>query len=219
MFKKIAATAFLSTLFTGCVSVKHVPLTAESSQALQGKTVVATQFETPDFTAFTAGKATLGLIGAAAMVSAGNEIVRENEVQDPALSISAGLMERLAASRAMELKENNGTVAANDKIATLVSEYPGADYILDVKTTGWMFNYYPADWTHYKVTYNARMRLIDSVNQSVISETLCSSVQGDDNAPPTKDDLLNEDAKLLKEYLAKASNACVEVLSKEVLML
>ncbi|RCV88556.1 hypothetical protein [Billgrantia montanilacus] len=48
--------------------------------------------EKPNFLAMTAGKAMVGgLVGAAAMMIAGNNIVEENEIEDPAGHISSGL--------------------------------------------------------------------------------------------------------------------------------
>ena len=60
-----------------------------------------------------------------------------------------------------------------------------------------MFNYYPSDWSHYKVTYTARLRLIESASEKVVAETLCTTVQGDDENPPTQEQLLENKASLL----------------------
>ena len=118
----------------------------------------------------------------------------------------------------MEIQKGSA-VAKSDEIGALLSDYSGSEYLLDVKTFNWMFGYYPDDWSHYRVIYNARMRLIDVTTKKVIAETMCNSTQGDDKNPPTKDDLLNNGAQLLKEYLEKASTACVDVLATQVLML
>lgn len=210
----LAALAALSA----CTTVQHRPLTAESSASLNGKTVVQTQYQKPDFTAFTAAKAAFGLLGAAAMVSEGNDIVRDNDIADPALAISAGLGERLNKARGVTVVPAKGN-AANDEIATLITQANGAQYLLDVKTLGWMFNYYPTAWGSYKVTYNGRLRLIDAKSKEVAAESMCQTVQGDDANPPSKDQLLANKAELLKSYLAKAASSCVDVLSRDVLKL
>ncbi len=222
MLKKVCfpfafATAVL--LFTGCTSVKHIPLSQDTSASLKGSSMAATQYPMPDFSAMTAGKATLGLIGAAAMISAGNEIVRENNIPDPAFGITEGLVERLKASRSIEFVDMPDIVAKKDDIKALIAAYPGVDYLLDVKTFNWMFGYYPTDWTHYRVIYNARMRLIDTKAGKVIAETLCRTTQGDDNNPPTREQLLENNAGLLKSYLTNGANQCVDVLARDVLML
>ncbi len=219
MISRLAALTIIVASLSACTTVSRVPLSSEASAQLKGKNVTATRYAKPDFTAFTAGKAAFALLGAAAMIAEGNEIVKSNDIEDPALKITQGLVEKLIASRSMILVSNQDKTATSDEISMLLSTYPNANYVLDVKTLGWMFNYYPTDWSHYKVTYSARLRLIDSSTKNVIAETACQSVQGDDKNPPTREQLMDNKAALLKEYLDKAASACVEVLSKDVLRL
>jgi hypothetical protein len=219
MIRRLAVLIVIAVSLSACATVNHIPLSPEASAQLKGKNLTTTRYATPDFSAFTAGKAAFALLGAAAMIAEGNEIVRTNSIEDPALKITQGLVEKLAVSRGMTLIPNQDKTAAGDDISVLLSTYPKSNYLLDIKTLGWMFNYYPADWAHYRVTYGARLRLIDSSTKKVVAETSCQSVQGDDKNPPTKDQLLDNKAALLKEYLGKAASACVEVLSKEVLRL
>lgn len=207
------------SLMTGCVSVKHAPLTKDASAALQGASLSATQYPTPDFSAMTAGKASFALVGAAAMISAGNKIVKENNIPDPALAIRDGLIKKLEATRNIQVVATATNLVKKDDIKSLVANYQGADFLLDIKTINWMFSYYPTDWTHYRVIYNARLRLIDTKTSRVIAETMCQTVQGDDNNPPTHDQLLENNASLLKDYLSKGASQCVDVLAKDVLML
>ena len=171
MFHKITMVTLVVIILGGCVTVKHIPLTASSSEALSDKKIILTQYIKADFTAFTAGKAALGILGAAAMVSAGNQIAEENAIPDPALAIGTGLLERLQSSRNIQIIPSQ-KVASKDDISTLVMNYPDADYLLDVKTLTWMFNYYPSDWSHYRVTYGARLRLISSSSKKVVAETM-----------------------------------------------
>jgi hypothetical protein len=76
-------------LLPGCVTVSHKPMTKESSAQLQMKKVAASSYATPDFAAMTPTKAAFGLIGAAAMISEGNSIVKANGVEDPYQSPNA----------------------------------------------------------------------------------------------------------------------------------
>ena len=204
------------SLLTGCATINHTPLAKDASQQLQGKTLAVAQHPIPDFAAFTAGKAAFALIGALAMIAEGNAIIKDNAVPDPAVAIAEGLAEKLVSARAMKAGPL-GKVAQDDKLDALVAANPGADYIVDVKTLNWMFNYYPSNWSHYRVSYSARVRLIDAARKSVVAESACQTVQGDDAKPPTKDDLLKANAALLKAYLQKGAAACVDVLGKDVL--
>lgn len=215
MRRLIAISAVLISL-SACTSVKHMPLTVDASTRLQDSSVVTTQYEKPDFSAFTAGKAAFGVFGAAAMISEGNSIINENNIEDPAIAIAQGLADKLTTVRSANVL-TSGQISKNDNINELLKVNAGADYLLDVKTLGWMFNYYPTDWAHYRVNYSARLRLIDAASKKVIAESMCQSVQGDDQNPPSKEQLLNNKAALLKDYLAKAADSCVAVLAKDVL--
>ena len=160
-----------------------------------------------------------GLIGAAVTIAEGNALIRSNNVEDPARAISRGLVDRLVTSRNAKSLEVAKVQTATDDIESLAAAYSVVDYLVDVKTFAWMFNYYPNDWSHYRVTYTARFRLIETSTRKVVAETMCTTVQGDDKNPPTKDQLLEKEAALLKEYLHKAVGGCTEVLSRQILSL
>ncbi|GAB1261433.1 hypothetical protein [Aurantivibrio plasticivorans] len=217
MYKRLTFLSLLSIL-GACTSVKHIPLTEEQSQNLTNKTIVQSSYSKPDFTAMTAGKAAFAAFGAIAMIAEGNSIVEENDIEDPARYISNSLAEALVDQRGMKLVSSD-FVSESDKVSDLVDNHPKADYILDYKTFGWMFGYYPADWSHYRVGYSGRLRVVDAAEKKVIAETLCSAGEGDDENPPTKDDLLENNAQLLKDYLQKAADNCVAVLASDILLL
>ncbi|HEY1181930.1 MAG TPA: hypothetical protein VGE56_06485 [Rhodocyclaceae bacterium] len=215
---KLIGAIAIALLTSACATVEHKPMTKEASEALRERSLIQSQYEKADFVAFTAGKAAFAMLGAVAAISEGNEIVTENDIADPAIAISKGLADKLTSTRSVKTVSSQ-IVAKSDSLDDLVKTYIGADYILDIKTFGWMFLYYPTDWSHYKVQYSARLRLIDTSTKQVIAETMCQTVQGDDKNPPTKDQLLENKASLLKSYLSKATDGCIEVLSKDVLML
>jgi hypothetical protein len=214
-----SAFAALSLLALGaCTTVQHKPITQETLAQVQGKSVATTSYAKPDFTAFTAGKAAFAMIGAALMISEGNGIVRDNEIPDPAVAITEGLSEKLKAAKSVTVLASKGETKSDD-VAAIVAANPDAQYILDYKTLNWLFVYYPSDWSHYKVNYVGRLRLIDAGTKSVAAESACTSTQGDDKNPPDKDQLLADKAALLKSYLSKAASQCIEVLSRDVLRL
>lgn len=215
MNTKIFVSIFSLIVLAGCVSAPTKVLTAQSTSQLSGRSVTSTRYGKPDFVAMTAGKAMFAVIGAAAMVVAGNKIVSENGIEDPAISISAQLTNRLRQMGMMA--HQNQSVASDDKVGALTSTYPGVDYLLDVKTINWSFSYYPTDWTHYRVNYSARVRLINTANGAIVGQFLCNSTQEDPQAPPTYDQLLANNAAQLKKYLEMAGNACVADAAKQVL--
>ena len=204
---------------SGCVSVSNKPISSEESTKLLGKSLSPTKYEIPNFLARTAGSAGIGVLGLAMMISDGNNIVKTNNIPDPAISISMELMEMLAGHHNMKIITGNNSVIRKDNLTSVISTYGGVDYLVDVKTVHWMFEFYPENWIRYRVVYAATLRLIDTNNKSVVAETLCRSTQGDDKNPPSKTKLIDNNAELLKSYLNKAAADCIEVFSKDILKL
>src|SRR5690348_2384639 len=114
----VVATTLLCFLATGCVSTKTVPLASKSSE-LKGKSIIVVQHERPSFTAMTAGKMAVGgLFGAvggavagASIVSAGNKIVDENHLEDPAPKVAQGIATDLAVFDDLTVHDNKGVIA------------------------------------------------------------------------------------------------------------
>ncbi|MFC4526198.1 hypothetical protein ISN76_19775 [Dyella halodurans] len=217
MFNRAASVAAVAMLLSGCVTVDNKPVTDSAAKGLESKTLTSTAYVTPDFSAMTAGKASFGLFGAMAMIQAGNDIVSQNQIADPAIKINNDLAAMLVDSHHMHNVESHGTPTKSDKIPDLITNFPHADYLLDVKTLNWNFAYFPTNWSHYRVFYAARLRLIDEAHGTVVAETMCKAQPSSDDNPPTKDELLSNHAALLKQLLEKAANDCTKVLASQVL--
>jgi hypothetical protein len=213
---RLALTLVGAFALTGCVSVNQAALNTDTSTKLQGRSVAASKYATPDFTAMTAGKAAFAILGAVAMIAEGNGIVRDNAIDDPALTIAAGLQSRLGTAKGMTAVTNTAITSKND-LPSVIASNPGADYVLDVQTLNWSFLYFPTNWTHYRVMYTARVRLIDAASKTVVAESGCKSVPSDDKNAPTYDELLADKAALLKSHLAKAAAECVDQVARETL--
>jgi len=214
-------------LSAGCVSTKTVPLADKDLPKLNGSTLTYVSRERPDFGAMTAGKAmgvAFGAIGGAiaggAMVSAGNHIVQENDIADPANHMAQSLGADLVTARSLSFKENNGTITKTNEPAELVKAYPGTDFLLDVRTYNWGFGYFPTSWSHYRVLYAARLQLLDSSNGKILAAGNC--VRGPEKTSegaPTYDELLADHAARLKAEIAGAAEYCITEFKGKVLKL
>ena len=193
----------------GCVSTKNVPLRQERLASLNGGTITVTTREKPSFTATTAGKASFGLIGAAAMVSAGNNIVQKNAIEDPAGAIARELAEGFASANGLTVVPASGGIARSANPAELSRQYTGADLLLDVQTTNWGFAYFPTDWNNYRVIYHAKERLIDTKTRKTLAEGFCSRIPEKSDDAPSHDELLADQAARLKQELDAAADYCV----------
>ncbi len=209
----VLATAWL---LSACVSTKTVKLDLPSLQQAGHQTVTLTSHERPSFGAMTAGKAQFGLLGAAAMISAGNAIVKENEIEDPAIGIAQELGRVLAAHMSVPVQTANGLVSAKDP-AAIAKQYPDAGLLLDVQTINWSFAYFPTDWNNYRVIYSVKMRLIDARTRKLVAEGFCARVPEYSPDAPAHAQLLANKAAELKSRLQSSADQCQEELKMQVL--
>ncbi len=207
---------FVVCMLPGCVSTKTVKADVPALQAGGHQTVTVTRREAPSFSAMTAGKATFGLIGAAAMISAGNTIVRENQVEDPAIAIANGLGEALAGQLSVPVKLANGTLDASDA-AGIRKQYPDGGLVLDVQTVNWSFVYFPTDWNNYRVIYSVKMRLVDTRSGKLLAEGFCARVPENTDDAPSYDQLVDNGAEGLKQRLKQSGEQCQQELKTQVL--
>jgi hypothetical protein len=205
--KRLVCVVAVATTLAGCVSAPTK--TVGSTDMLKGKTIVLSEYDKPDFVAQTAAKAEFGLFGVAAMIHAGNELVKSDNIADPSIAVGEKIAQDLVARDGSILLPNKRSIAANDNVTTLTETYPGADLIIDVKTIGWSYIYYPTHWTTYHVLYTARLRVLDGKSGSLIAQALCKPEKGDSSTGPSGSELLAEHGRVLKELLQKAAERCV----------
>lgn len=204
-------------LLAGCVSTKNVKADISALQDNQYRTMTVTVREKPSFSAMTAGKAQFGVIGAAAMIAAGNRIIRENDVADPSVYIGEQLAAVVAANLGVQLAGNGGRVTSSTKPRELAAQYAGSDLLLDVQTVNWQFAYFPLDWNNYRVIYSAKVRLIDTRTSKLLAEGFCASLPERSEDSPSRDQLLDNGAEGLKRELRVAADRCIPQLAWNVL--
>lgn len=212
----------------GCVSVQQIPIT-DSPAALQGREVSLAMRDKPDFGAMTAGGmmggALFGAVGGAiagsAMVSAGNQIVAEYNLTDPAELIAPALGEALGQKFNVRLGKLRPRLSTDDA-AEAAKSAAGSDVVLDVRTINWGFLYFPKlvpiGEHKYRVLYSARGRLIDVKQGKVLAEGGCSARSKNEQSAdaPTYDELLANSAARLKDELAIVTDACLQQLAEKM---
>src|SRR5882762_6113505 len=127
--KLALASSALVYALSGCVSTKTVAVDHNVLAGFRGATIVASQREKPTFVANTAGKMMFGLVGAAAAIGSGKDIIRENDVPDPAVYISQALLADLVRDQVLSVKVAAATNTTD--VAQLAKQYSGADLLID----------------------------------------------------------------------------------------
>ncbi|SEA11529.1 hypothetical protein [Microbulbifer marinus] len=220
MIKKLALFSLI-VFMAGCAGTKTIPLSADTAPLMEGRMMSgAFADEKPGFAAMTADKAMFGALGAVAMISAGNKIIEENGVEDPASYIYESLAPVLAEQYSLRLLDDNSIRTSSVKPADLADNVNDARLLLDVRTIGWNMGYFPTVWNRYRVGYSAKLRLIDTSTQEVLAESVCSKMSTDESeSAPTYDELMADQAALLKSQLLSAADHCVNEFKTNTLML
>lgn len=212
----LTVAALLAANLSVCAKEKITPLSAEAAAQIQNKTFIVTRHAKPDFIAMTAGKATFGMLGAVAMVKEGNDIVQNNHIPDNAEILESVLVPLLTSKYAMKLVDDNANHTAFNKPADIAKEQTQGDFILDIASLGWMSLYYPSNWSEYHTVYMGQVQLIDRATGKQLSSMTCTlNGRKDKNKfPPSKDDMLADQAQLLKDMLASQGWNCAQRIAK-----
>ncbi|WP_156455098.1 hypothetical protein [Janthinobacterium sp. B9-8] len=212
--KKLAVLISL-LMMTGCASVEMIKASPEKISSINGKTLTTVNYEKPDFIASTPEKAMFGVLGVIAMVSAGNDLVKNNNIDDPAVMLTKELKNKLADRlKSKEIKEVINL--SDDSTNEIKKTVEAGSLVFDVKTLGWTFNYFPTNWTHYRVIYSARARLLDPVDGKIIAQVPCTYVSDDEKTAASYDQLTANNASLLKEKLTAAAKACGTIFEQNI---
>lgn len=155
-------------------------------------------------------KAAFGLLGAAAMIAEGKDIVKANDIPDLSPDIARDVAADLA-------NRKQARVAASalaferkglPKPAVLAGAATDAAYVVDVDSVVSM-TYYPVDWLKFRVYYFSNMRLVDTKSKQVVAKHFCKW-DGDKTGDPkfTRGELLDDMAKGLKAAQSRGADAC-----------
>jgi hypothetical protein len=173
----------------------------------------------PDFADFKASNAMFGAVGGIGSVFSGNDLVRKNQVTDPAVRMADPLAAhcvetfKLKASINGQRHQVDGT-----SVEEIAAPFAGeADLLLDVQTVNWMTIYLPLNWARYRVQYSVEVRLIDVANRKKIAEGFFVWQTPKDEAL-TYDELFENGAKKFTSQLDQAVAAAVAHFKTEVLV-
>lgn len=215
--RKASLISLIFLALYGCASTKDVPLQIDVFNAARPESIARSVHEKPNFAAATAGKMMFGLLGSLAMIRAGNRIVADNGIEDPAMYIGKVLADQLSESHGIRIHDTTDEVTASESVSELSEQYQATDLLLDVRTVNWSFIYFPSDWNNYKVIYSVKLRLIDTQAREIMAEGFCIRNPEQTADAPSHDQLLAHRAARLKEELKIAANFCIDEFKTKVL--
>lgn len=206
----------LFCLLAGC-AVNNRAIDRATLPTLQGKSVALVKNESPGFIAMTSGKGSFAVFGVAAAISAGNQLVKDDAIHDPAMNIARLLARELNSRYGLSSSENSGKLAESGSVTDIVKLAQGSDFALDVATNGWKFIYDGFSYSDYLVGYSVKMRLIDVANSRVISEGMCGySTKSAGKPLVSYEKLLENHSAYIKQSLEDATQYCVDKFANEL---
>ncbi len=208
---------------TACVSTQNVTLDTELNKSFANKTLAVTKRGVPAFAATTSTdvltSALFGAIGGLNTISLGNKIITSNNVDDPAIYIGDVLSKDFSAEFNATFIDRNDVVLTSENVKKIIEQYDGIDYLMDVRTINWSFVYFPTTWGKYRVIYSAKLRLIGVQQGTVAAEGFCSRVPEKTSDAPSYEEMLANEAFIIKRELNIAANKCINEFKKNVLNL
>ncbi len=226
------ATAILAS---GCSSAPANKADLTHGQALRDQTIAYTVRNAPRFrslsTSQTVANAVIdaaGSVVAATRLSPGfhssseadaaTKAARYGHLVDPASQIAKALLDSLEAERGSIRAD--GVLAVPDNMRTQDIARAGRGrvrFILDVETSKWGICTFATDWFHYELNYAASARLIDTESGAVVASAVCPDVPDAKASSPNYDQLMIDNAALLKAKLAVAARQCLATLKAGML--
>ncbi|MFC1771862.1 hypothetical protein ACFL3A_00765 [Pseudomonadota bacterium] len=204
-----------ATVLAGCATAP-MTMNEQDTSSLHESKLTVIHYEPDPFLPMTNTKGAFAVLGVAAAVSEGSELVREHNLEDPAIDIKTSLANDLSDTYQISdvkiLQEAKPYESNPEEVAALASH---DGIVLDVRTFGWGTMYYPFK-TKYKVNYMAQARLINAREKRLISAERCTINEEYSENSPTYDELMENGAALLKKKLADASTECAARFAKKM---
>jgi hypothetical protein len=184
---------------------------------LKGKKIVQATRSPPDFASMTAGRAALPFVGLALAISEGNALVESGTLYDPANVIASGLAEAIENSYGGSATGQRIVVNTTDVAKIAIAAGNVGNFVIDVQTINWGVVYFASNLTRYRVIYSATSRIIDTAKKKVVAEGYCGRFPELNGSSPSYDELVANDAALLKKELSTAAIECVKIMRVEML--
>jgi hypothetical protein len=200
----------------GCVSTKTAQIESSKAAALHGKAVAITDRPRAGLFAMTRGYGLLGAVGAGVMIAHGENIIKDNDIQDPAPQINHALVLAAQSKYGIVPVSTPAVHVDTTDVAQLAQAAGGVDILFDVQETARQFRYRPLS-AGYIVDSAFKFRIIDVHGHTLIAEGFCFQSTKDDPARPSDDDLLANGAAMLKQTFDAQRDKCRSQFEAQVL--
>jgi hypothetical protein len=207
---KLALATVIIALAAACKK-EWKPLDASVLAKRPAHTIGVVGTKPASFSETTPGEAATGLVGRAIGSGVGQQIVEENHIVDPSLSIANRLLVALAARHSLTAQTPRLISAPDEPVRW------DTDLYLQVRTEEWGIIYLPGDLFHYCLYYEASIELHDGRSQDLLASGQCRGRRPrDSKVAPTYDQALDRHARFVKQSLQDVAASCAEKFSREL---
>ena len=201
----------LAIALGGCAMTQ--PISPADNAALRGKKVVLTTSKMEPFSTVTVANSMVGAhilaqgIGEIIAAREGTQIIVTNNVKDPAIQISEGLAKSMQAKYRTPITPQKYEVPSKENFA-LIRKI--ADYELFVRTREWGVRHYES------VFYSAHALLTDTKTNAIVARSVCTISGRVPSSKPSYDELVANQAAILKNVLHQIGEECTKRLQKDM---
>lgn len=141
-------------------------------------------------------------------------MIKKYSLQDPVLRVKERFLSTLSVDFDLKnIRPVQGPLT-DDRVPALKERF-GQGVVIDFKTIKWDLLYYLTDWSHYRIAFSARARMVRLEDSKIIWQGVCDIVGKDRKTSPTLDELESNNGALLKVKLNGAADRCVEELLEQ----
>jgi len=211
---KILISVLALSLVSGCgLLVQTKPMDEDKLADLKGKTLAVTKPHKVNMGLFTKSDALLGIFST---TMSAEEITNRYELPDPAFDISKNVESKLVKNVKMKVTKRQQLKERTGDATEIAGQFDGVDYILDIETINSQMIYKPLAFGEYKLIYRAKLQLVESASKEVVASSVCV-VESDENDSHSYDDMVAQNAKLLKKDFNRAANHCTREFTTDIL--
>ena len=210
--KTMLPAILLAASLSACASVPETVTLADpvAFKAETGAVAAVTEAKSRSFMNNQSSKAAFGALGGIANAAKANKVLDEYGLEDPAPEMETKLQAYLAEQTGLTASDAALDYTAEKKKPKTLT-FGDADYYVDATTLLYGVNYFPTNWTNYQTYYTGDVRLFDGETGEIVAHNVCTYKYPETaKESPKYDELMDNDAALLKANVALLADRCVE---------
>jgi hypothetical protein len=161
----------------------------------------------------TIASAELGMIGAAVSISAGHDIVKANNIEDPSVDVARQVAAAYAATQGGHVADapiSDDQVPPKTKMEDIGHFAAGARYVVNVAPVNMEIIYFVTDPLRRDLMLGSTGEIVDASSGKVVAKGRCFVKSEKVGERYTHDQLLDNEAAALKTLIARKSQECAE---------